>query len=431
MSGQLDFAHAKKKIAPGVLPLLFPVIFGTVVEYYDYALYGFFAHILATQFFSESDPTLALLKTFGIFLSGSLSKPLGAILFGYIGDRFGRERALKLSMLGIIVPTILMGSLPTYDRIGWLAPFFLLIFRILQGICTTGESDGARIFIYESMGQNRPYLTNSISGVACMFGIYLASFAFSMVMRFESYPNAWRFPFFIGGLLGLCVFWSRHGLKETRAFVEYAKYDKKTTDQAGFFRMILKNKRPILSAILLCGSVGGIYHFYLVFFGHYLANTLDIVSPNRIAVYMAQALLIYTVCGPISGLLADRFGPIPVLKTSLMALVPAIVLNTWMIQQNTISPWIFLLTTMFISFFSAPGLILLLQKFSIGERYRCLSIGHALGSMLFSGSTPMISLWFWHTSKIAIAPLIYFSFLVFIGFLALFLLTYDEFYKES
>jgi MHS family proline/betaine transporter-like MFS transporter len=423
-------SHSTKKVEPHVLKILFPVIFGTVVEYYDYALYGFFAHILATQFFSTADPTIALLQTFGIFLTGSLSKPLGAILFGYIGDRFGRERALKLSMLGIIVPTILIGGLPTYEHIGWVAPFFLLICRILQGIFATGESDGARIFIYESMGQKRPYLANSISGVACMFGIYLASFAFSIVMRFEAYPNAWRFPFFIGGFLGICVFCSRHYLKESTTFMTYLKSDNKIS-QAGFFKVILKNKRLILSAILLCGSVGGVYHFYMVFFGHYLANTLDVIQPKILSFYMAQALLIYTVCGPISGLLADRFGPILVLKISLIGLLLATVLNTLMIQQGTINLWIFLSTTICLSFFSAPGLILLLQKFSIGERYRCLSIGHALGSMIFSGSAPMISLWFWHTTQIATAPLVYFSFLILIGFLAIFLLEYDKFNKES
>jgi MHS family proline/betaine transporter-like MFS transporter len=426
----LESGHFKQKIGPSTLKIFFPAIFGTIVEYYDYALYGFCASLLAAQFFPTEDPNLALLKTFGIFLTGSLSKPFGAIIFGHIGDRIGRQISLKISMIGIIIPTTLIGCLPTYENIGWIAPFLLLVCRIFQGIFTSGESDGVRIFIYETIGQHRPCLANSISGIACMLGIYLASFAFSIIMRFEAYPNAWRLPFLIGGLLGMFVFFSRCYLTETPAFVQYLKSSKNIPTN-NFFTTILKNKKPIFSTILLCGSVGGVYHFYMVFFGHYLSNTLALVTPKTTSLYTAKALLIYTLCGPIAGILADRFGPIQILKISLIGLFIAAIVNTAMINQGTMNIWVFLATTVLVSFFSIPGFIILLQQFSVSERYRCLSFGHAIGSMIFSGSTPIISLYFWSVTKIPTAPIIYFYFLISIGFLAIFLLEYDRKYQPN
>jgi len=232
MSTQLLLAENKSKVnfqKLKKLKLFFPAILGTIVEYYDYALYGFCASLLAAQFFPADDPTVALLKTYGIFLTGSLSKPLGALIFGSIGDRFGRRVALQISMLGIVIPTTLIGLMPTYDQIGWMAPALLLMCRILQGMFTEGESEGVRIFLYESIGKTRPCFANSLSGVACMSGIYLASCAFSLVMNFKMLEYAWRIPFIVGGILGILVFWSRHSLSESPAFKTSHRFEPKRT----------------------------------------------------------------------------------------------------------------------------------------------------------------------------------------------------------
>src|SRR5690242_6766707 len=118
--------------------LFFSAIFGTILEYYDYALYGFYASQLATAFFPNTDPTVALLQTYGVFLVGSFAKPLGAIIFGTLGDRYGRAMALKMSMIGMALPTLCIGLLPEYSTVGWWAPFLLLMCRMIQGIFVSG-----------------------------------------------------------------------------------------------------------------------------------------------------------------------------------------------------------------------------------------------------------------------------------------------------
>jgi MHS family proline/betaine transporter-like MFS transporter len=404
------------------IKILFPTIIGTVVEYYDYALYGFCASLLADQFFPKENTTIALLKTFAIFLGGSLSKPLGALIFGSIGDKAGRSLALKISMVGIALPTAFIGLMPTYDQIGWLAPFLLLSFRMMQGIFTAGESDGARILIYETVGKLSPCFANSLTGLAWMLGIYLASLMSSWAMA-QDVGYAWRIPFIVGSIMGILVFWSRYYLKESPAFIAYLK--NKSTQQLSnnsLFVLFKANKRAILATILLCGACGGTYHFYLVFFGNYLNKTLHILPPEKIASAISEAMLIYTLCSPLAGLLADRFGREKLLKISLSGLVGIIFLNAIMLHQGIMPIWVLWLTASLLSFFQAPGFVILLEKFQMGERYRTVSFGHAIGSALFSGSTPIISFWLWHITQIEVIPLLYFLLLSLLGFLAIWLL---------
>ncbi len=399
--------------------ILFPTLLGTVVEYYDYALYGFCASLLAAQFFSVQEPTTALIKTFGIFVAGSLSKPLGAILFGHIGDHFGRSISLKISMIGIALPTVIIGLLPTYAVIGWWAPLLLLLCRILQGMLTAGESEGARIFIYESIGKHRPCLTNSLSGIASMLGIYLASLAASACIALET-RDAWRLPFLVGGILGIGVFWIRSFLPETPEFIQFSRTKLHSTSSS-FQEVLLKNKKFIFAAILLCGASGGGYHLYLVFLGHYLSTLLHLTDPSTAAFHTSQAILIYTLTAPLAGLIADRFGAFKVLKWALWSLLGVGFLNIFMIQQLNIPFWLIGLTAGILAFSQTPGNIVLLRAFSTGERYRCMSIGHAMGSMIFSGSATVIGLWLWQITGWVAAPLIYFVLLTLFKFIAVML----------
>jgi MHS family proline/betaine transporter-like MFS transporter len=411
-----------------ILKAFFPPVLGTVVEYYDYTLYGFCASLLAEQFFPTDDPTVALLKTFGIFLTGSLAKPFGALLFGYIGDRFGRSVSLKISMLGIAIPTTLIGLMPTYQDIGWIAPCLLLLCRILQGILTAGESDSVRVFIFESFLKSKPCFANSISGVSMFIGIYLASLTASLVMGSEDPESTWRIAFLIGGIMGLVVFWLRFTLCETVEYVEHLKAQE-TLSWNGFFKIFRDNRRIILTAIMFCGASGGTYHFYLVFLGKYLSTTLNILDPKMAGMCTSTAILVYMVCVPIAALLADRFGLIRIIKLFFYALLIALGLNIMMVLKANISLWLIWVTAGIVAIFQAPMYTLLMQRIKVGERCRCLSIGHSVGSMLFSGSTPFISLWLWRSTENAVAPFIYFGLLAGMGFLGTFLIKQNIFPK--
>ncbi|HXH54292.1 MAG TPA: MFS transporter [Gammaproteobacteria bacterium] len=421
MSRYLTLINVKQKIHIASFRVLFPAIFGTIVEYYDYALYGFCASLLASQFFPTDDPTVALLKTFGIFLTGSLAKPLGALLFGFIGDRFGRSVSLKISMLGIAIPTTAIGLMPTYQDIGWIAPCLLLLCRILQGILTAGESDTVRIFIFESFLKSKPCFANSLSNVSIFVGIYLASKASAWAMAAEDPNFAWRIAFITGGLMGAVVFWLRFTVSETVDYVEHLK-TRDSQARNGFFKVFVDNKRIILTAILFCGASGGTYHFYLVFLGKYLSNILNVLDSETASRFTSTAVLIYTLCLPIGGFLADRFGLVRIIRTFFYGLCISLGLNIIMILAGQMPLWLMLITAGILAIFQDPMCTLVIQRIKVGERCRCLSFGHATGSILFSGSAPFISLWLWQSTQNTIVPFLYFGLLASMGFLGTFLI---------
>lgn len=400
-------------------------ILGTIVEYYDYALYGFFATAIAQAFFSADEPVIGLLKTFGVFVAGSLSKPVGAILFSQIGDREGRSPALKWSIVGIALPTTVIGLTPGFSEIGWLSPCILLLCRIAQGMFVSGESDGVRIFLFETFAARFAYTANGLSGMACMIGIYAASLTASIIAMHPLPEWTFRVPFVISGVLGMVVFWLRISLQETPEFTRFRQ--KGLIPHApSLLEVVLKNKKILLYAILICGAAGGAYHFYLVFFGTYLSAILGILDGPHAASYTSQCILIFSVSVLLIGLCADYWGEIVILKIFMLGFLVMLGFNLHSVYQGEMQPWIMWLTAFLITPIHSIGLGLVYKKLSVGERFRCSSIGHAVGSMLFSGSAPWVSLSLWKITGASIAPLLYFLALSLIGYVALMQLVRDN-----
>ena len=148
---------------------------GNVLEWYDFAVYGFFAPILAAQFFPGDDPVAKLLAAFATFAVGFLMRPVGAVLFGHIGDRYGRARALILSIAMMAIPTVLMGLLPTYATIGIAASFLLVILRMFQGMAVGGEFTSSIVFLAEHAPQKRRGFVASFAMFGATFGTMLGS----------------------------------------------------------------------------------------------------------------------------------------------------------------------------------------------------------------------------------------------------------------
>lgn len=398
------------------------VLIGTVFEYYDYALYGFFAALITQQFFPNDEPTIGLLKAFGIFVAGSLSKPFGAIIFSQIADKQGRKRVLKWSLLGIVLPTTTIGCMPTYTDIGWLAPVILLLCRVVQGMFVAAESDGARIFLFESLGSKFHYTASALSGTACMLGIYLASLAASTVLAGSFAAWAWRVPFILSGMFGLVVLCCRTWLIETPAFVHYQEYYSKVQPvTSNWYQVIVRNKSLILSTVLICGSAGGCYHFYLVFFGHYLSSVLEILTADVSALYTSRAILIFSISILSIALLADYYGEKIIMilfKWFTVFFVLMIGINMYCVHQGIFPQWVMLITGVFMTPVHAIGLVIIYKKLRVNERFRCSSLGHAIGSMLLSGTAPVCSLWLMKITNNSIMPLLYFLGLSMVGYLA-------------
>lgn len=436
-------------------------LFGTLIEYYDYALYGFAAPTLAQAFFPKSDPTVLLLQAYGIFFAGSCSKPLGSVLFGFIGDRFGRSFALKISIFGIAVPTVCIGMLPGYQTLGWFSALLLILFRILQGIFVSGEADSARVFIFESLPKKYQCLSNSLAYCLCMLGIYFASFSFTSLFHdcnggtttintadlylFTFLPNVelisvenWRIPFLLAGIFGLFLFILRQDLKETKPFLNQINKNNKTDKTNKGWRLNITNKSAVLITLLMTGAAGGQYHFYFVFLNSYFSKILlplEYHLSDLRTIEQSHLLLVFALCLPIAGFLADRlshrFHLITLLKVSATFITILALINISYIQQGYLPYSIMLLTTTALSFGQANTYVAILNQFNVSERCRGTSLGHALGSMIFSGSTPFISLWIWNFFKIPSAPFYYFLILCVLSYIALIMLERRQYTSNN
>src|SRR3954454_4383285 len=209
--------------AVGCRKVLVATSIGTLIEVYDILIYGYFATVLSQQFFPPGDPTAALLATFAIFAVGFFLRPLGAVIFGHLGDRFGRRTALAFSLLLMTLATVAFGLLPTYAAVGLLAPALLLLCRVLQGLSVSAELPGAMLLLLEHTPINRRGLAVSINTVGSGIGTVAAATVSLILARLLSPDQlaawGWRVAFLIAAPIGIVDLYVRTRLLDSPAFL--------------------------------------------------------------------------------------------------------------------------------------------------------------------------------------------------------------------
>jgi len=276
---------------------------GNVLEWYDFAIYGYFAAQIGRTFFSTEDQVSQILAAFGIFAVGYLMRPLGGALIGHIGDRFGRPVALTVSITAMVVPTFLVGVLPGYHAVGLIAPVILTGLRMLQGLSVGGECPTSVVFLFEHASPGRRGLCAAIAFCGSNAGILLGSATGGLIAALMTPDEldrwGWRIPFVLGLALGIIGYFLRRHLSEPMAVAVPVRSP---------LVEVVRDHRPLLfwlAGVSVFGAVG----FYLMFV--YVVSWLQFA--DRIA--PAHALGINTFCmvGMIpvilaTGWLSDRFG---------------------------------------------------------------------------------------------------------------------------
>lgn len=212
--------------SPNNFKSILAAISGNFVEWFDFALYLFLAPVLAKQFFPDCGP-FALMGSLTVYAVSFFFRPVGAIIFGHIGDRYGRSIALRLSLSGLAMLSIIISLLPNYQTIGSLATIILCLCRILQGICLGGEFAGSMVYLGESSRVEKRSFNTSLTNNASNFGILMAAASTALLsfLMSESYFELYGFRllFFFGGMVGIIGFAFRSDLKETVEFKEIRK----------------------------------------------------------------------------------------------------------------------------------------------------------------------------------------------------------------
>ncbi len=391
---------------------------GTIVEYYDYSLYGFSAGIIALKFFPELEKIQSLMYVFGIYAISYLSKPLGSLIFSFIGDFYGRIISLRITIIGIAIPTFTIGILPDFNSIGITAAYILIICRFMQGFFLGGEYDGAAIYVIEHLGKKNHYTASAITRASGVIGLLLG-IAVTNLFNSSLFPNwAWRMPFILSLPLAFLTIYCRKFLTETPDFNSSIQQKIEIDRLAS---LIKRNSLTLLLAILLAGGFGITYQLSIIFMKQYLPIAIPATS-TIITSFSVFIVFIFGVSMPIAGFLADKFGEMIIVKISLLLTLIASGLLGTAIYYQLVN--LTLISTIILAISVAPfnalahGIII--KAFPVNERYRGISLSHTIGSMLMSGTAAYISLYFMKEYKMMLFPIVYIAFSALIAFFVIY-----------
>ncbi len=363
---------------------------GNILEWYDFAVYGFFAATIGKLFFPSDDPTTSLIASFGAFAAGFLMRPVGAILFGHVGDLLGRKKALTLSVIMMAVPTFLMGLLPTHEQIGFAAAALLVLLRMIQGVSVGGEYTSSFVFLVECAPENRRGFFGSWSLIGATGGILLGSAIGALVTRMTTEAQlaiwGWRIPFIAGVIIGLI------GLVIRRHIPEQPVSSERTGSP--LVEAVTGSWKGLLQAVGL--NMMGAVTFYTVFI--YMATWLV----RQVGETHAEALEINTLSMvvlalvvPLVALWSDRIGRKPFLLIGSAGMAVFAYPLVWMMHHHDFA--------MILS--GQIGFAILLGTFSgvipatIAElfprrvRVSATSLSYNLPYAVFGGTAPMVAAW--------------------------------------
>ncbi len=381
---------------------------GNLIEIYDLLIYGYFAVTLAQQFFPPGDPVAALLATFAIFAIGYVVRPVGAVVFGHVGDRFGRRTALASSLLLMTLATVALGLLPTYARVGVLAPALMLLCRMLQGLSASAELPGAMLLILEHAPVNRRGLTASINNAAGSLATAVAA-TVSLVLASLLSPGeladwGWRVAFLIAAPIGIVGIYVRIGLMDSPEFVALGEGARQ--GPAPLAQALGTVKRAMLVIMIWYGAqtIGG--YTLSVLMPSYLIrgaglSPADAYAANLIAVLGAAAV------APFGGYLVDRF-PLrrmaiaSMLGVAVTAVPGFLIIITYPTLVGAAVGQ--LLCNVFLSVAYTVGAVLTMSLFPTAIRFTAFAVPFSVGITLFGSTAPYVATWLTTTTQAPLAP---------------------------
>lgn len=381
--------------------LSLPVIAGHVVECFDATIYGFYAVVLAPFFFPPSQSQL--LMSFGAFSAGFIVRPLGALFFGFLGDKFGRKKPLTAAMALVGVPTLIIGILPTYDTIGLWATSILFICRGMQGFFYGAEFAGVSVYTYESYAEtNRLGKNMGIVMASGSLGAVFATAAGALFSMDMMPKEAWRIPFILGGLAAFGVFFWRKHMEETPAF-QKAKIEKRLKPLP--LRSLLNYGREMLSAIIIISTNTVALYVITVFSNSFLLECGYTASQSMLINMMT--LVMFSVLVAVFGRLADKIG----FKKQVIAgciwtcvvSIPCFHL-LFLSQSFAVVVFVILLIAIGGSLVAASVMPYVSSFFPTHCRFSALALTSTLGYAIISGNTPAIAAYLQEALQWKLAP---------------------------
>ncbi len=368
-------------------------VIGNFLEHYDNALFGLLAPFIAPLFFEEKDPITALILTYGMLPLGLITRPFGALFFGWIGDYFGRRQALVCSLLGMAAVTIGMGCLPLYKDIGIGAPLLLALGRMLQSFCASGELAGGAIFVLEHTPVAKRGFASSCYDASTVGGILFASALVTLLSTHGDMTQQWRYLFWAGGITALLGLFLRWKTIEGKEFL-HATDDRSSCG----LRALMRYKGALFSMIVVSGFGYTTYSLAFTLMNGYVPL---ITSLSKIEVMQVNtALLLVDLCLlPCFGYLSTKVGKERLmLMAAICSVLGAIPLFS-LLEGATLGIVVGVRLGIIVLAlpFAAPYYAWAIEQVPPRHRYLLLSFGGALGSQLIGMPTSAVCIWLYKT----------------------------------
>ena len=370
----------------------FAGLIGNVLEWFDFAVFGFFSNEIGATFFPSSDPTAQQLKTFAAFALGFAARPIGSLVLGPVGDRIGRRALLTLSIAIMGSATLAVGVLPTYAQVGVLAPILLVVLRLIQGFSLGGEFTGSMVYTTELASQRTRGLISSSTAAGTTLGFFLGSAVSAVLGRVlndaEKVSWGWRIPFIASVLLCVAGWLLRRGLRESDEGEQAA------AARPPLWKSLVHDWRAMVQTFGIVAMINAAYYLTFNFAveyrkGHPGPDKPDFQTINTLV------LLVVLVSKPLGGWLSDLVG-----RRRLMLMLQVVggamfCLGFGMMRTGTASEFAIGQIMLAVPLGMALGLqgAMVVEIFPLRTRVTSMSLAYSITLALSGGIAPFIATW--------------------------------------
>ena len=384
---------------------------GNFVEWFDYAAYGYLATIIALTFFPQTDAATGLLATFAVFALSFIVRPIGGLVWGHFGDKYGRRSALAWSILIMTVSTFCIGLLPGYNHIGLWAPALLLLIRLVQGFSASGEYAGASAFLAEYAPQGKRGFYTSIvpasTAAGLLFGAIFVAGLHALMTVENLHDWGWRLPFLLAAPFGLVGRYIRVSLQDSPKFLEMEKRleAKECATHAPIRELLTVHRRAVVIGIGVTCLNAVAFYLLLSYMPTYLSTEMGMSESDS---FIASTVSLATYIGLIflMGKMSDRFGR----KTMLVAASVLFLLLTFPLFGMLGNPSLVVILMIQIAFGAILAMndgtlpCFLAEIFPTRVRFSGFAFSFNIANAVFGGTAPFIATWLIQLTGNKMAP---------------------------
>jgi MHS family proline/betaine transporter-like MFS transporter len=381
-------------------------LIGNVLEWFDFAVYGYFASDIGSQFFPKSSPSLQLLLTYGVFAIGFAARPLGSLVLGMVGDRIGRRALLTLSIALMGGATLILGLLPTYEQIGITAPVLLIAMRLVQGFSLGGEFTGSMVYTTELASPRMRGLISSSTAAGTTIGFILGSGSAWLVnatLQADQVKTwGWRIPFVASVVFCVLGWFLRRGIHET------PEGQKALAIRPPLIPSLVADWLPMLRTFGIIATTNAAY--YLTF-TYIVDRRKNVVGGGESVFLLANTLSLFIVLfsKPLGGWLSDRVGRRRLMLTLTVAIMALIYPALRVMLYGTPPQFVLGQLLMAVPLGMALGLqgAMVVEIFPLRTRVTSMSFAYSITLALAGGTAPLVSSWLIQTFGEPLTPAYY------------------------